>query len=49
MGRREKDAPQRRDETWQDGEMRTGAPAREIREERREDGERKKKEEKEGG
>jgi len=49
MGRREKDAPQGREYTWEDGKMRTDAPAREMREECREDGERKKKEEKEGG
>ena len=49
MGRREKDAPQGREYTWEDGKMRTDAPAREMREECREYGERKKKEEKEGG
>jgi hypothetical protein len=44
MGRREKDAPQGREETWEYGEMRTGTPAKELREEWREDGERKPKE-----
>ena len=48
-GRSDTDAPQGREETRGDGEMRTGAHAREIREERREDVERKKKKEKESG
>ena len=47
--RSDTDAPQGREETRGEGGMRTGAPAREIREEGREDGERKKKEEKVGG